>query len=212
MKRMNMVISAIALLAASSVMAAEPFTIDKAHSDVSFKIRHLVSKVTGKFDDFSGSIDIDQNKPAASTVEFRIKATSVDTGEPARDKHLRSADFFDVEKFPEITFKSTSVRAASKKNHYNVTGVLSMHGVNKTITLPVEFLGFVKDPWGNEKAGFELSTTLNRKEFGVNWNKALDAGGVMLGDDVDVNINLETAKTKAAAAASQKQETKEQKH
>jgi polyisoprenoid-binding protein YceI len=142
---------------------------------------------------------MDAKNPAASSVEFHIKATSIDTNNADRDKHLRTADFFDVEKYPEITFKSDSVKPAGK-NKYNVTGTLTMHGVSKKVTLPVTFLGEGKDPWGGTRAGFETSTTLNRKDYGIVWNKAVDNGGVLLGDDVKIDINLETKKEAPAAA------------
>jgi polyisoprenoid-binding protein YceI len=188
---------ALATLLAASPLLAETYTIDKSHSEANFSVRHMVSRVSGKFGDFSGTITGELSKPASASVEFTIKTASIDTGTPDRDQHLRGADFFDAEKFPEITFKSTSIKAAGKKNLYNVTGNLTMHGVTKKITLPVEYLGTAKDPWGNEKAGFTLTTTLNRKDYGVNWNKALDNGGVLVSEDVQVTINLETAKSKS---------------
>jgi len=190
----------LALVSASPALAAETYTIDKQHSEASFQIRHLgISNVRGRFGDFDGTINIDSAKPESSSVEFTIKAASIDTGAADRDKHLRSADFFDVEKFPTITFKSTKV-APKGGNSYDVTGTLTMHGVSKEITIPVTHLGFVKDPWGNDKAGFELNTTLNRKDFGLTWNKALETGGLLVGEDVKISINLETAKKKEAAA------------
>src|SRR5262249_3020100 len=133
------------------------------------------------------------------TVEFTIKAASIDTSNENRDKDLRSANFFDVEKFPEITFKSSKVKSAGK-DRYDVTGTLNLHGVAKEVTLPVQFLGYGKDPWGNDRAGFSTDVTLNRKDFGIVWNKNLDSGGLLLGDEVWVSINLETAKKKEAAS------------
>ena len=187
----------IALLAAAALpLLADTYTVDKQHSEATFQVRHLVSRVSGKFEDFDGTVTLDPQKPVASSVEFKIKTTSINTGVADRDNHLRTADFFDAGKFPEITFKSTSIRPSGKKNVYNVTGNLTMRGVTKQVTLPVTFLGFIKDPWGNEKAGFSLQTTLNRKDYGINWNKALDNGGVLLGEDVDIAINLETQKAK----------------
>jgi polyisoprenoid-binding protein YceI len=177
-------------------LAADSYTIDAGHSEVSFQIRHLVSQVRGRFNDFSGTIALDTGKPESSSVEFKIKAASVDTALADRDKHLRSADFFDVEKHPEITFKSTAIKA-SGKDTYAVTGNLTIRGVTKQVTLPVSFLGTARDPWGNDKAGFETATTLNRKDYGIVWNAALDAGGFILGDDVKVSINLEAQKAKA---------------
>ena len=196
---MKVFLSLIAVaLIAGSALAAEPFAVDKAHSEATFQIRHLVSRISGKFNDFTGNVAIDRANPAASSVEFTIKSASIDTGNENRDKDLRSANFFEVDKFPEISFKSTSIKPSSKKDVYDVTGTFTMHGVTKTITLPVEFNGFIKDPWGNERAGFGIHTTLNRKDYGINWNKVLDNGGTMLSDDVDVNINIEAVKKKAS--------------
>lgn len=185
--------------AASPLLAADTYTIDKNHSDVSFRIRHFASKIRGRFTDYSGTIQADTAKPETSSVEFTIKASSIDTGNADRDNHLRTADFFDAAKYPEISFKSTKMTPTGKDT-YDVTGTLTMRGVAKTITIPVAYLGSAKDPGGNERASFELSTKLNRKDFGINWNKALDEGGFMLSDDVDVTIALETVKKKAGAA------------
>jgi polyisoprenoid-binding protein YceI len=190
----------LALLPLAPALAADTYTVDGSHSEASFQVRHLVGKVRGHFADFKGTVQVDAAKPEASSVEFTIKAGSIDTANADRDKHLRNADFFDVEKFPEITFKSTKVVPAGK-DKYDVTGTFSMHGVTKTITLPVAFLGFGKDPWGNDRAGFEVTTTLVRKDYGIVWNKALDAGGMVLGDDVAVTITLETIKKKDKPAS-----------
>jgi len=189
---------AVATLA-SPLLAADTWVSDKTHSEATFSIRHLVSKLSGRFNDFTTNISVDPAKPEASSVEFAIKAGSIDTQNPDRDKDLRSPSFFDVEKFPEITFKSTKI-SSTAKDKYDVTGNLTMHGVTKEVTLPVSFLGFAKDPWGNEKAGFEVTTTLNRKDYGLLWNKNLDNGGYLLGDDVAVSINLEAVKKKATAS------------
>lgn len=182
-----------ALVAATPLLAADTYTVDKAHSGVNFRIKHLMSSVSGSFNDFSGAVVIDQKNPS---VEFTINAASIDTDNEGRDKHLRSSDFFDVEKHPAITFKSTKIAPSGEKDVYDVTGNFTMHGVTKAITIPVTFLGFGKDPWGNERAGFELETKLNRKDYGITWNKALDQGGLLLGDDVRITINLETVKKK----------------
>ena len=200
MLRRSRILALLALsIAAAAVLSAETYTIDKNHSDASFQIRHFASKVRGRFSDFEGTIQADPAKPEASSVVFTIKTASIDTNQPDRDKHLRTADFFDVEKFPEITFKSSKFTPAGK-DKYNVTGTLTMHGVSKEVTLPVTFLGSMKDPRGNEVASFEIETKLNRKDFGINWNKTLDNGGVMLSDDVDISISLETKKQANAAA------------
>jgi polyisoprenoid-binding protein YceI len=198
MNRKLFAAAALSLLAALPIQA-ETFAIDPGHSEVGFQVRHLVSQTRGRFNDFTGSVNLDPKNLANSSVDFTIKAASIDTNVPDRDKHLRGADFFDVEKYPEITFKSKSIKAAGKDT-YNVTGTLTMHGVSKDITLPVTYLGQAKDPWGNTRAGFEATTTLNRKDFDIVWNKALDAGGAMLGDDVKININLETVKKDPAKA------------
>jgi len=186
-----------AVLVAASAFAAESFIVDKAHSEADFQVRHLVSRVSGKFDDFAGTISIpDRANPTIASVEFTIKTPSIDTGNENRDKDLRGANFFEVDKFPEISFKSTSIKPSSKKDVYDVTGTFTMHGVTKTIILPVEFLGFIKDPWGGERAGFSTHITLNRKDYGINWNKMLDNGGTLLSDDVDITVNIEAAKSK----------------
>lgn len=198
MNRKLFAAAALSLLAALPVQA-ETFAIDAGHSEVGFQVRHLVSQTRGRFNDFAGTVDLDPKNLANSSVDFKIKTTSIDTNVADRDKHLRGADFFDAEKYPEITFKSKSIKAAGNDT-YNVTGTLTMHGVSKDITLPVTYLGQAKDPWGNTRAGFEATTTLNRKDYGIVWNKALDAGGAMLGDDVKININLETVKKDPAKA------------
>ena len=190
----------VALAAATPLFASEQWTVDKGHSSAQFKIRHFTANVVGQFRDFEGNINLDRANPKSSSVEFTIQAKSIDTGSERRDNHLRGADFFDVEKFPTITFKSTSVVPKSKDS-YEVTGDFTMHGVTRRVTLPVTFLGFQKHPRG-EKAGFEIETTINRKDYGVTWNRALDEGGFMLSDDVKVSINLEVdRKIEAPAAA-----------
>jgi polyisoprenoid-binding protein YceI len=184
-----------AVAVASPALAADTYQFDKAHTTVGFQVRHIVTNVGGKFQDFSGTIRVDRARPESSSVEFTIQAASINTNEPKRDEHLKSPDFFDVANQPTITFKSTSVKATGK-DAYEVTGNLTMRGVTKQITLPVTFLGEAKDPWGNEKMGFETATTLNRKDYGINWNKALDQGGFLVGDDVKVEISVEANKVK----------------
>ena len=176
---------------AASVFAADAYVIDKGHSDASFQIRHIVSRVTGHFDDFAGTVNVDKGNPGVSSVEFTIKAASINTGNANRDTELRGKDFFEVDKFPEITFKSTSIKPSAKKDVYDVTGSFTMHGVTKTITIPVEVLGFAKGPRGREVAAFTAKTTINRKDYGIVWNRAIDAGGTLLSDDVDITVNLE---------------------
>jgi polyisoprenoid-binding protein YceI len=199
-EQMNRTLAMVALasgLAASHVVA-DTFVIDPVHSEASFQIRHVVTKVRGRFTDFTGTIVGDPAKPEAATVEFTVKTASIDTDQVKRDTHLRSADFFDAEKFPEITFKSTKIKTTGK-DKYDVTGDLTMHGVTKPITLQVTNLGSAGSG-KDAKFGFEAATTLNRKDFGIVWNKALDTGGFMLGDDVLVTINIEAGRKKEAAS------------
>jgi polyisoprenoid-binding protein YceI len=166
------------------------YKIDKSHSEAIFQVRHLVTKVRGRFTDFEGAIEYDEANPSASSVHFTINATSIDTAEPDRDKHLRSADFFEVEKFPQITFRSTSIAKRGSET-FDVTGDLTMHGVTKSIVLPVAHLGKAKDPWGNERLGFEAETTLNRKDYGLSWNAALETGGFLVGEEVKISIQIQ---------------------
>jgi len=191
---------AAALAAASPALAADTYEFDKAHTTVAFDVRHIFTMVGGKFQEFSGTIKVDRAKPEASSVEFTINAASISTNEPKRDAHLRSPDFFDVANHPTITFKSASIQP-NGKDSWLVTGDLTMRGVTKRVTLPVAFLGEGKDPWGNEKMGFETSTTLNRQDYGISWNKALDQGGVLVGDEVKVQVSVEANKVKQAADA-----------
>jgi polyisoprenoid-binding protein YceI len=186
-------------LAASSVFAAETYVIDKDHSETSFQVQHMLGKVRGVFADFGGTIAFDKANPVASTVEFRIKATSIDTNNERRDGHLRSPDFFDVATYPEIAFTSTKVTPKGG-NAFDVTGTLTMRGVTKTVTLPVRYLGEAADPSGRIKASFETAVTLNRKDYNIVWNKALDTGGFVLGDDVAVTINLQAERKVSAPA------------
>jgi polyisoprenoid-binding protein YceI len=157
-----------------------------------------VSQVTGRFNAFEGSIHIDREKPEASSVEFTIQTESIDTSNEKRDEHLRSPDFFDVAGHPTITFKSTSMKAMGGAS-YEVTGDFTLHGVAKSITLAVEVLGEMKDPWGKQRIGFQVSATVNRKDYGISYNKVLDQGGLMLGEDVKVSINLEAVQQQAPA-------------
>jgi polyisoprenoid-binding protein YceI len=189
-----------ALAAASPSFAKETYQIDKSHTTVGFEVRHIFTNVGGRFTDFDGTIHIDRDRPENSSVEFTIRATSIFTNEPKRDEHLRSADFFDVAKYPTITFKSTSVKPEGKDS-FLVDGELTMRGVTRRVTLPVKLLGEGKDPWGNEKLGLEAEITLNRRDFGLTWNKALETGGLLVGEHVKVEIGIEANKAKPATAA-----------
>ena len=191
---------AAAVALAPSAFAADTYQFDKAHTTVGFQVRHIFTMLGGKFQEFTGTINVDRAKPEASTVEFTINAGSISTDEPKRDAHLKSPDFFDVAKYPTITFKSTSVKP-NGKDRWLVAGDLTMRGVTKQVTLPVTFVGEGKDPWGNEKMGFETQTTLNRQDYGISWNKTLDQGGVLVGDEVKVQVSVEANKVKQAADA-----------
>lgn len=184
----------LTLFAASAPAAPVSYSVDNVHSSVSFKIRHLVGKTVGRFDGFTGTIVADRDDLTKSTVEFTIDAATIDTDNENRDGHLKSPDFFDVEKFPSMMFKSSKVEK-SGEDTYSVTGDFTMHGVTKSITIPVTVLGF-SDGANGGMAGFETTFTLNRKDYGLTWNKALDAGGFVLGDEVDVNITIESREPK----------------
>ena len=180
----------LGLLLAVSAQAADTFQVDRTHSHVNFEIRHIISTVTGGFKDFGGTIQLDRADLTKSTVEFTIQTASIDTGTDKRDGHLRSPDFFDAEKNPQITFKSKRITQKSAE-YYDVTGDFTMHGVTKEIILPVKFLGTVKGARG-EVAGFKTDFVLNRKDYGIAWNRDYEAGLMLLGDDVDIHISLET--------------------
>jgi polyisoprenoid-binding protein YceI len=186
-------------LAASAAFSQDVYNVDKTHSEVTFRVRHFVSKVSGRFDDFAGTISVVPGKPGASSVEFAIKTASINTANTGRDNHLRSADFFDAEKHPEITFKSTKIVPVDADT-FNVTGVFTMHGTAKELTIPVDFGGTVTDARGTEKAGFSLATKLNRKDYGIVWNQTLDSGSMVLGDEVEITVNIEANKRKPAPA------------
>ncbi len=178
-----------AVLAAPA--AAEVYEIDPTHSGVNFRVRHLmVSRVNGNFGKFSGTVTYVKDKPKEWKVEALIDAASINTGVEKRDQHLRSADFLDVDKFPTIAFKSNRVLKADG-NKAKLVGDLTLHGVTKPVTLDLEIGGTVKDPWGNQRLGATATTKLNRKDFGLTWNKPLETGGVMVGDEVDVTLEIE---------------------
>jgi polyisoprenoid-binding protein YceI len=192
MRKTTILTALVLVLGFGTVAAQGTYGIDTAHSNVGFKVRHLVSKVSGEFNEFDGTIVANFENLNASSVEITIQAASIDTKNEKRDGHLRSADFFDAESFPEITFKSSKITKIDGDS-FAVVGTLTMHGVSKEITLTVDFLGEMT-AMGGTRAGYELTTTLNRKDYGVSWNRALDAGGFVLGDDVEISIALELVK------------------
>ena len=174
----------------TTTTATRTYKIDKAHSEATFQVRYLLTKVRGRFSDFDGTIQFDEANPEKSTIDVTIQASSIDTNEADRDKHLRSGDFFAVDEFNTITFKSKRITKRSADT-YDMVGDLTMHGVTKELTLPVTHLGAGKDPWGRDKIGFETEVTLNRKDFGLSWNTALEAGGFLIGDDVKVSVSVQ---------------------
>jgi polyisoprenoid-binding protein YceI len=187
---------AIAMLIALPVLAhADNWQIDPAHTNVEFTVRHMmISNVKGQFQKTSGTITTNGNDPTSAQIDATIDATSIDTRVEKRDAHLKSPAFLDVDKFPTITFKSTKVEADGA-GKWKVTGDLTLHGVTKPVVLEVESSGKpISDPMGNTRAGASATTKINRSDFGLVWNQALEGGGVMVGDEVAVSIDLEAIK------------------
>lgn len=195
MNRLTSAVTALALLAVPELASASTWEIDGGHSAAQFSVRHLmVSNVRGEFGKVTGTVNLDDKDVTKSTVEATIDASTINTREEKRDQHLKSADFFDVAKFPSITFKSKRVAKAGGDN-LKVTGDLTIHGVTKEIVLNVEGLAKpTKDPWGNTKSGATATTKISRKDFGLTWNKALETGGVVVGEDVNITIDIELLK------------------
>lgn len=173
------------------------YLIDPAHSRIGFVARHaMVTKVRGSFNDFEGDLYLDAWNPSNSVVEVRIQAKSIDTGSVARDEHLRSNDFFDMERYPEIIFKSTAVESLDEDN-YRVTGDLTIKGTTKPVTMDVQFTGVATDPDGDVRVGFEGTTRINRRDWGINWNAALETGGVLVNEDVTIELDVSAVKVVA---------------
>ena len=192
MKKVTILAPLSALLIAHSAFAADTYVFDKLHSTIGFQIRHLFSKVPGKFGDFSGQIQLDEANPEQSSVEVTIETASIDTGVKMRDDDLRSPKFFDVKKFPEITFKSTAVKKTGE-NTADVTGNLTMHGVTKDVVLKVELLGKGAGPKNSTVSGWDASTALKRSDYGLTWNQVIE-GTQMVGDDVQIELHIEADK------------------
>ncbi|HMB69928.1 MAG TPA: YceI family protein [bacterium] len=184
--------AAVLLLPGLASADTQTFDVDPVHSQVGFKVRHLVARVPGHFGDFNGTISLDPDDVAGTlSVEATVQTASVDTGNDDRDKHLRSEDFFHAEEHPEITFVSKSVEDQGD-NVYTVTGDLSMRGVTKSVTLQAEYFGTEKNPFtGTPTAGMDLTGKVNRQDFGIQWNKTLDSGGLILGDTVLIEVHVE---------------------
>jgi polyisoprenoid-binding protein YceI len=174
------------------IPVAGTYGFDLSHSRVGFVVRHLmVSKVRGQFSQFEGTVVIAED-PTASTVQVAIDAASIDTRDETRDNHLRSADFFEADAHPTMTFTSTSVEADG--GEYTLTGDLTIRGVTKPVSFELEFEGVANDPWGGTRAGFTAVTEISRKDFGLEWNAALEAGGVVVGDKVKIQLEIEAVK------------------
>lgn len=170
------------------------WAIDPSHSEIQFKVKHLViSTVTGYFRSFEGSVETDNDSFENAKIRFSADVTSIDTNNEQRDGHLKSDDFFGAENFPKLTFESTSFKKVSD-NNYTLTGAITLKGVTKEITLTAELGGKAVDPYGNEKAGFEINGKLNRKEFGLNWDAVTEAGGIVVSDEVRLHLNVQINK------------------
>ena len=172
---------------------AATYKIDADHSTVGFRIRHLLSWVRGTFDTFEGTFEYEPGKPESWKAEAVIQVASINTNVKRRDEHLRSADFFDAAKYPQMTFTSVKVADATEKSA-KLHGVLSLHGVEKPVVLDVEIHGVANDPWGNTRAGFTGTTKINRKDFGLVWNQVLEKGQLLVGEEVEITLDVEGLK------------------
>lgn len=180
---------------ATTTIASSTWNIDAAHSVAEFKIRHMmISYVKGAFSGITGVLKLDETDNSRSSIEVSIPAASIRTADDKLDTHLKNADFFDVENFPALTFKSTNIHSTGGRD-YAVTGDLTIHGVTKSVTLSVEDVSKPStDPWGNQRIGLSASTKINRKDFGIIWNTALDSGGVLVGDEVAITLDVQFIK------------------
>jgi polyisoprenoid-binding protein YceI len=187
-------------------MTTQTWNLDTTHSSITFTVRHMVvAKVHGRFSRFEGTLRLPEGEPSGANllsgaVDVSIETASIDTQVEQRDNHLRSPDFFDAERFPRITFRSTGVSRKAGEG-LRVTGELTLHGVTRPVELETEFLGRMKDPFGIERVAFSASTRIDRKDFGLTWNQALEAGGVLVGDRIDIAIELQAVPAAAAKAA-----------
>lgn len=177
------------------------WTIDSSHSQITFSVRHMmISNVHGRFETFSGNVEFNEQNPTLSSVEVKIDAASINTRDEKRDGHLKSPDFFNVAEFPYATFKSTRVEKLND-NHGKIYGDLTIRGVTKPVVLDVEYSGTAKSPWGTTSAGFSASTKINRNDWDLNWNVALETGGWLVGETININIELEIVKQQETETA-----------
>jgi polyisoprenoid-binding protein YceI len=185
-------------MTATTTQGTQKYTIDPAHSSAEFIVRHMViAKVRGRFAKLSGSIEVPAGSDVPSAISAEIETSSVDTREEQRDAHLKSPDFLEADTYPTITFRATSI--AGSGPDFTVTGDLTIHGVTHSVTIKAEYEGRGKDPWGNERIGYSGHTAINRKEFGLGWNQALETGGVLVGDEVKIELNIEAIKQQGSA-------------
>ncbi len=174
--------------------------IDSAHAQITFSARHMmITNVSGRFENFDGSVEFDEQDPINSSVEVQIEAVSINTNEPQRDEHLKSPDFLNVEQYPYLTFKSKRIEKIDE-SHGRITGDLTIRDVTNEVVLETEYLGQAQSPWGTTNAGFNAHTKISRKDWGLTWNVALETGGVLVGDEVTINIELELIKQPEAEA------------
>ncbi|HEY6729272.1 MAG TPA: YceI family protein [Polyangiaceae bacterium] len=182
-------------------MSTNTWNLDAGHSGIGFSVRHLVfAKVRGRFSAWSGSLELDEENLAQSSVQVSIDAASIDTGTPDRDAHLRSPDFFDVANYPKLSFRSNRVEALGG-DRYRVYGDLTIRDVTREVVLDSEFSGKAKDPWGNDRVAFTAKTSVDRRDFGLKWNQALETGGVVVGERVDIELEIQAVKGAATQAA-----------
>lgn len=175
-------------------MANSTWAIDPTHSEIGFKVKHMMfTNVSGKFNTFTATVENEDNQFETSTIHFEAEINSIDTNNADRDNHLKSADFFDAEKFPKLSFKSSTVKKISE-NEFEIEGELTVKDVTKTIILATEYSGLMLDPWGNTKAGLSIAGKINRKEFGLTWNAALETGGVLVGEEVKLFVEVQLLK------------------
>jgi polyisoprenoid-binding protein YceI len=192
-RRTSVVLVLFSLLLASATFAADKYELDPVHTRIGFTARHLmINNVSGRFTEFTGNILYDEQDLSKSTVSVKIQAASANTENKMRDDDLRSANFFDVAKYPEITFQSS--RIEKQGDGYLCVGTLAMHGGSKEITIPFTVLGKIKDPWGNTRIGLEAEFKIDRRDWGLTYSKTLDSGGLVVGNDIKIDLNVEAVK------------------
>lgn len=175
-------------------MATTKWSIDPTHSEIGFKVKHMMfTNVSGQFEKYEATVTTDEDNFENASIDFTADVDSLNTNNTDRDNHLKSGDFFDIENYPKLTFKSTSFKKVDE-NNYELAGNLAIKGVEKEVKFPVEFSGLMTDPWGNTKVGLNIYGKINRKDWGLNWNSALETGGVLVGEEVKMNIELQLAK------------------